>query len=100
MGVTDSVMEATKDKFPPHPYYPLEAEIVGYLANEWSVPMLLASFAAGCAVIFATTDTIVKRIHPRLPRSELWTINWFVLSGCIHLFFEGESITMRGECES
>ena len=29
---------------PLHPYYPLEAEIVGYLANEHSVIKLLVCF--------------------------------------------------------
>ncbi|KAF2087060.1 Emopamil-binding protein [Saccharata proteae CBS 121410] len=83
------VLNATKLPHPPHPYYPLEVEIIGYLANDWTVPALLASFAAGCALIFGVTYVLVKRTRPQLPATELLTILWFVLSGAIHLFFEG-----------
>lgn len=71
---------STKISHPPHPYYPLEVEIVGYLANEWSVIALLSAFAAGCALIFGLTNVIVKKIQPRIPRHELFTVMWFVLS--------------------
>lgn len=80
---------ATKMTFPPHPYYPLEVEIAGYLENEWSVPTLLGIFSVGCASIFGFTYLVVTRVRQNLPTSELLTILWFVLSGCIHFFFEG-----------
>ncbi|KAK8194437.1 hypothetical protein M8818_007629 [Zalaria obscura] len=70
----------SKIAHPPHPYYPVEVEIAGYLANEWSVPTLLTIFAAGCSVLFFGTYLIVKKVHPRLPKSELVTIMWFVLT--------------------
>lgn len=76
----DIPANASKISHPPHPYYPVEVEIVGYLANEWSVLALLTAFSAGCAVIFGSTYLIVKRVHPRLPTSELLTVMWFVLS--------------------
>jgi hypothetical protein len=72
-----------------HPYYPLNATIHPYLENEWQFTTLLAVFAAGCGAIFTATTLLVKRVRPGLPTSELLTILWFVLSGCIHLFFEG-----------
>ena len=75
--------------YPPHPYYPLEINIAGYLANEWGVLTLLGTFSAGCALIFTFTYLIVTRVRQTLPTSELLTILWFVLSGCIHFFFEG-----------
>ncbi|PVI00157.1 EBP-domain-containing protein [Periconia macrospinosa] len=77
------------DALPLHPYYPLEATIVGYVANKWNTLELCSLFAAGCAVIFAVTYLIVKRVRPSLPLSDLTTILWFVLCGFIHLFFEG-----------
>ncbi|KAL1302725.1 hypothetical protein AAFC00_003079 [Neodothiora populina] len=82
---------ANKSKIahPPHPYYPLEVEITGYLANEWSVPALLGAFSTGCAVIFGMTYIIIRRVQPRMPVHEVLTVMWFVLSGSIHLFFEG-----------
>lgn len=74
---------------PPHPFYPVEANIVGYLANEWSMLQLLAAFGSGCAVILGLTLAAVMRHNPTLPPREKATILWFVLSGTIHLFFEG-----------
>ncbi|THY68812.1 Emopamil-binding protein [Aureobasidium pullulans] len=72
-----------------HPYYPSDATIVGYSANESTVLSLLGSFVAGCIAIFGLTYLAVKKVNPRLPTSELLTVMWFVLCGCIHLFFEG-----------
>lgn len=65
-----------------HPYYPLDAEIAGYVANESTVLGLLGSFVAGCTAIFALTYLAVKKVNPRLPRSELLTVMWFVLCKC------------------
>ncbi|MCJ1277086.1 hypothetical protein MMC21_004895 [Puttea exsequens] len=72
-----------------HPFYPVEAEIVGYLANTSAVPTLLGLFAAGWVVILGTTLVLVRRHNPTLPGREKSTILWFVLTGTIHLFFEG-----------
>ncbi|KAK1834244.1 EBDP4, emopamil-binding protein [Podospora conica] len=74
---------------PSHPFYPLGIEVANYVANEWSVITLLAAFAACCASVFAVTSVVVVRIRPTMSRSELLTILWFVLCGCIHTFFEG-----------
>lgn len=64
---------------PLHPYYPLEAEIVGYLANEWNTLELVSMFAAGCTAIFAVTFVVVKRLRPLVSTSDLATVMWFVL---------------------
>ncbi|KAF7930705.1 uncharacterized protein EAE98_001996 [Botrytis deweyae] len=72
-----------------HPYYPLEMEIASYLANEWTVPTLLSIFFGACAVLFLCTRTFVARSYPHLPSTEKAAIWWLVLSGAIHLFFEG-----------
>lgn len=71
------------------PYYPIEAQVVGYLANKWNTLQLLSIFAAGCAAIFGFTYGMVKRIRPTLSSGDLSAIMWFVLCGCIHSFFEG-----------
>lgn len=73
----------------PNPYYPIGSSIANYAANEWSVPALLGLFFGTCVLLFGTTHALVKRIGPKLTTSELVTIMWFVLSGCIHVFFEG-----------
>ena len=62
-----------------HPYYPLQVEIASYLANEWSVPVLLGVFAALCATIFFGTMSIVNRVHPNLPAGEKAAIWWLIL---------------------
>lgn len=91
---------------PIHPYYPIDLEIVGYLANEWDTLTLVSLFAAGCTAIFLVTYLVIMRVQPKISSGDLWTIMWFVLcmclslvqehtiliikpGGCIHLFFEG-----------
>ncbi|KAK6605572.1 emopamil binding protein [Botrytis cinerea] len=64
-------------------------EIASYLANEWTVPTLLSIFFGACAVLFLCTRTFVARSYPHLPSTEKAAIWWLVLSGAIHLFFEG-----------
>ncbi|KAL6703947.1 hypothetical protein ACN47E_008885 [Coniothyrium glycines] len=72
-----------------HPYYPLEVEIVGYLANKWGTVELLSMFFPGVAVICVLTYMGVMRLRPNASTADLTTIMWFVLCGCIHSFFEG-----------
>lgn len=72
-----------------HPYYPLEVEIVGYLANKWGTVELLTIFTAGLVAIFSATYAMVKRLRPNASTGDLSAIMWFVLCGCIHSFFEG-----------
>lgn len=72
-----------------HPYYPLDASIPSYAANEWSVPALLSVFFSACALLFSTTYFVAKRINSSLTKGELTAIMWFVLSGAIHMLFEG-----------
>ncbi|KAL1970369.1 hypothetical protein VTN77DRAFT_5529 [Rasamsonia byssochlamydoides] len=82
-------MSSNATKLPAHPYYPIDVEIVGYLANEWDTLTLVSMFAAGCAAIFSVTYLVVMKVRPQVSTSDLWTIMWFVLCGCIHLFLEG-----------
>ncbi len=68
-----------------HPYYPVEAEIVGYLANEYSTPMILTVFLAGCSVIIGLTSTMINRRNRNLPTSEKITIMWFAICKSCHM---------------
>lgn len=72
-----------------HPYFPAEAQLIGYLANEWSVVKLVGAFALGWGAVLALTFMLVSYIRPSLRMCEKIAILWFVLSGSIHLFFEG-----------
>lgn len=75
-------INASKIVHPPNPFYPLNTEVVGYLANEWSVPILLGIFAAGWVVILGATNMMVKRHNPTLAATEKAAILWFVLCKC------------------
>ncbi|KAL8842203.1 MAG: hypothetical protein Q9170_000609 [Blastenia crenularia] len=77
---TAPIKEVFRRESGPTGHFPVEAEIVGYLANSWSVPMLLGLFAAGWVVILGTTNTLVKRHNPALGTSDKAAILWFVLS--------------------
>ncbi|KAF2714861.1 EBDP4, emopamil-binding protein [Pleomassaria siparia CBS 279.74] len=82
-------MSSTNSTLPLHPYYPIEAEIIGYLANEWNTLELCSMFAAGCTAIFTVTYLVVKRLRPNVSNSDMITVLWFILCSFIHLFFEG-----------
>lgn len=75
--VMDAFINAT---LPPHPFYPVEANIVGYLANEATVPQLLGAFGAGCVVVLGITLALVKGHNPNLPAKEKAAVLWNVLS--------------------
>lgn len=64
----------------PTGHFPVEAEIVGYLANSFSVPALLGLFAVGWVLILGTTNLLVKRHNSTLGPGDRNTILWFVLS--------------------
>jgi cholestenol delta-isomerase len=72
-----------------NPYYPIGSEIPGYVANKSSVLELLGIFFSACIILFTATYFVAKRVQPNLNGNELITIMWFVLSGTIHIFFEG-----------
>ncbi|KAJ5081480.1 hypothetical protein NUU61_009744 [Penicillium alfredii] len=74
---------------PVHPYYPLNLEIGGYLANEWKSWDLVSIFVTGCTIIFLASYLLVMRVQPKISTNDLLTLKWFALCGCIHLFFEG-----------
>ena len=91
---------------PPHPFYPLEANVIGYLANDYSVIQLLGIFALTCVVLLGGSFLLVKRYGRRLTAKDEATVLWFTLcmrlafsaspalilsGGAIHLFFEGSN---------
>lgn len=76
----DTIVDNVTGVMPPHPFYPPEANIVGYLANEWSVLTLLGLFAAGWVVILGTTHLLVRNHNPGLSTSDQAALLWFVLS--------------------
>ncbi|PLB48167.1 EBP-domain-containing protein [Aspergillus steynii IBT 23096] len=72
-----------------HPYYPLDAPIHGYVANETPLLSLLTTASVGAAALLGATLGLVSFLRPSLTRAERIAILWFVLSGTLHCFFEG-----------
>lgn len=74
-----------------HPYFPEGLTLSGdtFTPNNWDVLSLISTFAAGWAVILGTASLIVKKINPTLKKSDQALVWWFILSGSIHVFFEG-----------
>ncbi|KAK1978826.1 emopamil binding protein [Colletotrichum cereale] len=62
-----------------HPYYPVNAGLPHYEANEDPLPRLLVAFAAtiGCVVVAAVT--VARRIHPKMATSDQLVVAWFAL---------------------
>lgn len=77
--MADLFINTTNIPQPPHPFYPLEANIIGYLANQWSALTLLGIFFAGCSVILGGTLALVKGHNPKLAGREQAIVLWFVL---------------------
>ena len=70
----------SKLSLPPHPFYPLELELVGYLANDKDVVTLLTIFLAGCVVLCGTVWVSVSRYSAQLRKIDKCILIWFVLS--------------------
>lgn len=63
-----------------HGHFPVEAEIVGYLANTYSVSTLLTLFAAGWIIVLGATNLLIKRHNLSLGSGDKAALLWFVLS--------------------
>ncbi|KAL2179646.1 Emopamil-binding protein [Thermothelomyces heterothallicus CBS 202.75] len=77
------------DSMASHPYYPPDLVLPGFVPNEIHVPVLLASFAGAASLVIWVTSVLARTIRPGISRADLFTAMWFMLCGCIHLFFEG-----------
>ncbi|KAL1954791.1 hypothetical protein VTO42DRAFT_694 [Malbranchea cinnamomea] len=72
-----------------HPYYPAEAQLVGYTANEWPTLFLVGTFLGGWSALLLLTLVGVSYVSPNLPKMDKVAVLWFVFTGSIHFFFEG-----------
>ncbi|KAJ4392127.1 hypothetical protein N0V93_005749 [Gnomoniopsis smithogilvyi] len=73
----------------PHPYYPENARIPGYVPNSSSVSELIIRFGSGLSITIITAVWLATRFNPRLSRADRSVLAWFVLCGLLHCFFEG-----------
>ena len=74
-----------------HPYYPPDLVLPGFMPNDIPVPILITSFAGAAGLVVWITSVLARTIRPGLGKTDLLTAMWFMLCGCIHLFFEGSS---------
>lgn len=60
-----------------HPYYPVDAHINGYVANENPVPRVLATASTGCTITLGTVLAAVSYTRPALSKADRLAILWF-----------------------
>ncbi|KAM3085187.1 hypothetical protein ACMFMG_003616 [Clarireedia jacksonii] len=73
-----------------HPFYPLDVKLSGgYVENDWSVSSLIVAFGALWTLVLGVTLVAVRRINHGLSAIDQGLVLWFVLTGSIHIFFEG-----------
>ncbi|KAH8837199.1 hypothetical protein MCOR27_011380 [Pyricularia oryzae] len=72
-----------------HPYFPEDASIPDFVSNDKSLTDIVLPFAGTITCILAASAILSKRINPSLSLTDLGQVCWFVLSGYLHLFFEG-----------
>ncbi|OJJ43521.1 hypothetical protein ASPZODRAFT_28189 [Penicilliopsis zonata CBS 506.65] len=75
-----------------HPFYPPDLQVIGYVANTLSVPALLGSFALATLAVIVVTSLILKSFRPTISRLDKILVGWFIFTGCIHLFLEGDFV--------
>ena len=74
---------------PAHPYFPADAVIVDYTPNTLSVTTLLEVFGTVAASIPGAAYLGLLNFAPSLKHGDRLTVLWFILCGCLHVFFEG-----------
>lgn len=75
--------------YSPHPYYPLDSKIDGYVANKYPVPTLLTAASTGSFLILGTIYILVSYVRSNLSKADRLAILWFFL--CMPLRFDIQS---------
>ncbi|TGO12440.1 hypothetical protein BTUL_0088g00160 [Botrytis tulipae] len=73
-----------------HPYQPLDINLSGkYVENSFSPTILITTFGTTWALVLGATLFAVRKFYPRLSIKDQGLVLWFILTGSIHIFFEG-----------
>ncbi|WQF75478.1 Putative emopamil-binding protein [Colletotrichum destructivum] len=72
-----------------HPYYPVNAALPHYAANETPLVTLLVTFAATIASVVIVTVVAARRTHTKMAFLDQLSVAWFALCGFLHCVFEG-----------
>jgi cholestenol delta-isomerase len=62
-----------------HPYFPLDANIVGYEPNKTPLLELLFSAGGACTILLGVTFALASYVRPTLRLADRIAILWFVL---------------------
>ncbi|KAK1965785.1 emopamil binding protein [Colletotrichum sublineola] len=62
-----------------HPYYPVNAGLPHYVANEAPFLQLLVAFGVTIAIVVVAVLMVARRIHPEMATSDQLLVSWFAL---------------------
>jgi cholestenol delta-isomerase len=65
-----------------HPYYPIDAEVPGYSANESPLLEILGVVGTSVVMLLAVTLAAISKMRPTLNKADRLAILWFVLCMC------------------
>ncbi|KAJ9246441.1 hypothetical protein DTO207G8_8941 [Paecilomyces variotii] len=71
-----------------HNYYPPTIQLPHYVANDGTVPSLIARFGALWATLVGGAFATIYYVRPRASRSDQIAFVWMCFTGFIHFFFE------------
>ncbi|RMZ78418.1 hypothetical protein DV738_g3931, partial [Chaetothyriales sp. CBS 135597] len=71
------------------PHYPPTIDLPGFVRNDKSVSELLIKFGGTCALLLGSTWTALSWWKDSLTPGTRAVALWFVLTGCLHIVFEG-----------
>lgn len=69
---------AQQSALPPHPYYPENAHIPGYVPNTSSLTELLVRSGSILSITIITAVWLATRFNPRLSLADRFVLGWFV----------------------
>ncbi|QSZ32650.1 hypothetical protein DSL72_002229 [Monilinia vaccinii-corymbosi] len=73
-----------------HPYHPVDISLSGkFVENSLTPSTLVVAFGTTWALLLGATLFVLRRFHPRLSIKDEGLVLWFILTGSIHIFFEG-----------
>lgn len=78
-----------------HPYFPTTLEIPNYTPPTHALPTLLALFGLIAGAIITLGITVTNYLNPQFPARRKVAAAWFLLSGLLHIHFEGYFIKHR-----
>lgn len=63
-----------------HPYFPTDAVIAGYAANEAPLSTILIKFSLRVGAVLLSSIALSRQLNPRLRLADLLAVSWFFLS--------------------